>query len=106
VSAPPGKGAAPPAQDKRTFCWTGLPKLHSGPYTYFDSFQFCGNYYSIGEHVYLTPEDAGSPPYLGRITNAFEDSTKEGGDRFCIQVGVQTGWRGVAAALLVEWVGG
>ncbi len=42
---------------------------------------------SVGDHVCLTPEDPGAPPYLARLVSAFEDLQQQGGDRLCIEVG-------------------
>jgi hypothetical protein len=42
--------------------------------------------YTIGDHVYLLPEDEGSPLYIARIVRAFEDANAPDSDRLCIEV--------------------
>lgn len=77
--------AAAEAAPSLTFAWLGDP-LQDGHLLYYTSFQFCNTTYTIGDHVYLTPEDPGAPLYLARIITAFEDAQQQGGDRLCVEV--------------------
>ena len=59
---------------------------HPTTKVYYTAFDFCGVIYSVGEFVYLTPENAEAPLYLARVISAFEDTRQAGGDRLCIEV--------------------
>lgn len=54
--------------------------------TYYKSFSLNGVTYSVGECVYLFPEDETLPHYIGRITNAFVDLCSLVQDPHCIEV--------------------
>jgi len=84
--------AAATAPPQPTFNWIGPGTVSAeNSCIYFDSFQFCNTVYVIGDHVYLLPEDEGSPLYIARILRAFEDPSAPDSDRLCIEVGVW-GW--------------
>ncbi|KAI8470406.1 MAG: hypothetical protein J3K34DRAFT_458897 [Monoraphidium minutum] len=86
AAAAAAAGAAPGAPSL-TFAWLGEPSPDAGGgLLFYGAFQFCGVTYGVGDHVYLTPEDAGAPLYLARITAAFEDTGQQGGDRLCVEV--------------------
>jgi hypothetical protein len=82
---PAASTVAGPAGTNLTFTWLG-EALPAGTLLYYQSFQFCNVTYTAGDHVYLTPEDPGTPLYLARIISAFEDTQQQGGDRLCIEV--------------------
>ncbi|GBF97254.1 hypothetical protein Rsub_09945 [Raphidocelis subcapitata] len=75
------------AAQNLTFAWLGeaLPSP-DGSLMYYTAFDFCGVNYTIGEFVFLTPENPEAPLYLARVISAFEDARQTGGDRLCIEV--------------------
>ncbi|GBF98497.1 GATA type zinc finger transcription factor family [Raphidocelis subcapitata] len=75
-----------PGGGNLTFAWAGTPVGADGPRTHYRAFSFCSTHYTVGDHVYLIPEDPSAPLYLARIISAFEDASQEGGDRLCIEV--------------------
>lgn len=54
--------------------------------TYYKSFSLNGVTYTVGECVYLFPEDETLPHYIGRVTSAFVDLCSPAQDPHCIEV--------------------
>lgn len=69
-----------------TFNWTGMGHPQ-GPHIHYQSFNFAGQHYTLGDYVYLLPEEEGSPPYIARLVRAYEDTTAKEAERLVIEVG-------------------
>jgi len=69
-----------------TFNWTGMGHPQ-GAHIHYQSFNFAGQHYTLGDYVYLLPEEEGSPPYIARLVRAYEDTTAKEAERLVIEVG-------------------
>lgn len=85
AAAPPAADAAAAAAQQPTFNWTGTGRLQ-GCRVYYDSFQFGGQAYALGDCVYLLPEEEGSAPYIARLLRAYEDSRAPEAEKLVIEV--------------------
>lgn len=81
-----------------TFNWTGMGRPE-GSNIHYQSFNFAGQHYTLGDCVYLLPEEEGSPPYIARLVRAYEDTNAKEAERLVIEVCVcqavtctQHGW--------------
>ena len=68
-----------------TFNWTGMGQ-QQGAATHYQSFNFAGQHYTLGDCVYLLPEEEGSAPYIARLVRAYEDTTAKEAERLVIEV--------------------
>lgn len=75
--------AAPEAAP--TFNWTGMGRPE-GAHIHYQSFYFAGQHYTLGDCVYLLPEEEGSPPYIARLVRAYEDTNAKEAERLVIEV--------------------
>jgi hypothetical protein len=57
-----------------------------GAHIHYQSFNFAGQHYTMGDCVYLLPEEEGSQPYIGRLMRAYEDTTAKEAERLVIEV--------------------
>jgi hypothetical protein len=73
-----------------TFNWTGMGRPE-GSNIHYQSFNFAGQHYTLGDCVYLLPEEEGSPPYIARLVRAYEDTNAKEAERLVIEVCVP-GW--------------
>lgn len=62
-----------------------------GAHIHYQSFNFAGQHYTMGDCVYLLPEEEGSQPYIGRLMRAYEDTTAKEAERLVIEVRVHAG---------------
>jgi hypothetical protein len=73
-----------------TFNWTGMGRPE-GSNIHYQSFNFAGQHYTLGDCVYLLPEEEGSPPYIARLVRAYEDTNAKEAERLVIEV-CTPGW--------------
>lgn len=55
---------------------------------HYNSFTLNNQTYSVGDCVFLFPEDESYPPYIARILSAFVDQEVTGTDPHCIEAGL------------------
>lgn len=56
---------------------------------HYNSFTLNNQTYSVGDCVFLFPEDESYPPYIARILSAFVDQEVTGTDPHCIEAGLK-----------------
>lgn len=78
--------AAAAPETAPTFNWTGMGRPECA-HIHYQSFNFAGQHYSLGDCVYLLPEEEGSPPYIARLVRAYEDANAKEAERLVIEVG-------------------
>mmetsp|Transcript_13973 Transcript_13973/g.30215 ORF Transcript_13973/g.30215 Transcript_13973/m.30215 type:complete len:624 (-) Transcript_13973:1251-3122(-) len=69
----------------QVFYWGQLSHTE-GDRTYYTGFTLANNVFSLGDCVYLYPEDAGLSHYIGKIVSAFSDASPNATDAHCVEV--------------------